>query len=121
MRLKSVEVGILVCFCALTPQFVAASEEAANQRTQAALSLDAHPDRGKAPFIGSCSSCHGAKAHGNAERAVPALAGQRFAYLIRQIADFGSTERDNTATGHIISDKQLSDPQVWSDVAGYLH
>jgi cytochrome c553 len=82
--------------------------------------MDVHPNKGNAPFMRLCSSCHGLKAQGDAEHAIPALAGQRFNYLVRQMANFGSAERDNAAMYHVIADKGLAEPQMWVDVASYL-
>jgi cytochrome c553 len=73
-----------------------ASEEAVDRATQTALSLDAHPDRGAAQFHQYCARCHGAQAQGDPIHAIPALAGQRFAYLVRQLANFSGFERDST-------------------------
>ena len=98
-----------------------ASEENADQLTQAALGMDAHPEQGAATFARYCSQCHGLKAQGDAASAAPSLAGQRFAYLVRQIANLGSAERDNAAMYHVVSNKAISDPQTWSDVASYLN
>jgi cbb3-type cytochrome c oxidase subunit III len=98
-----------------------ASEESADRQTQTALGMDAHPDKGRAKFVRYCSQCHGLKAQGDAARAAPSLAGQRFAYLVRQIANYGSAERDNAAMYHVVSNKAFSDPQTWSDVASYLN
>jgi len=38
-------------------------------------------------FAQQCESCHGREAEGNAERGVPRLAGQHYAYLVRQMYD----------------------------------
>ena len=38
-------------------------------------------------FAGKCQSCHGARAEGDAARGVPRLAGQHYAYLMRQMYD----------------------------------
>lgn len=38
-------------------------------------------------FAARCQSCHGAKAEGDSARGVPRLAGQHYAYLMRQMYD----------------------------------
>jgi cytochrome c553 len=98
-----------------------ASEEAVDRATQAALSLDAHPDRGAALFARHCTDCHGVQAQGDASRAIPSLAGQRFAYLVRQLANFAGGERDNDTMHRVVSRKQMREPQTWVDVAAYLN
>ena len=98
-----------------------ASEESVDRATQTALSLDAHPDRGASQFDRLCAGCHGVHAQGDAGRAIPALAGQRFAYLVRQLADFSGAERDSHAMHRVVSQKELREPQTWVDIAAYLN
>ena len=49
----------------------------------------------------ACASCHGASAQGSAGAAnpVPALAGQQYPYLERQLLDWRSGWRANSADG----------------------
>src|SRR5664279_991173 len=98
-----------------------ASEEAVDRATQTALSLDAHPERGALQFERHCAGCHGSKAEGDAGRAIPSLAGQRFAYLVRQLANFSGAERDSDAMHRVASQKELREPQTWADIAAYLN
>jgi len=98
-----------------------ASEETVDRATQTALSLDAHPDRGTSQFRQYCARCHGSQAQGNPSRSIPALAGQRFAYLIRQLADFAGAERYSDTMHRIVSQEELRAPQSWVDMAAYLN
>ena len=98
-----------------------ASEESVDRATQTALSLDAHPDRGAAQFGQYCARCHGSRAQGDASRAIPVLAGQRFAYLIRQLANFSGFERDSNTMHGVLSQMELRAPQSWVDIAAYLN
>src|SRR6202142_1101831 len=87
-------IAVMVCaFIALGSSLASASEEAVDRTTQQALELDAHPQRGASVFRESCSRCHGTEAQGDASRAVPALAGQRFKYIVRQLAHLIGAER----------------------------
>jgi cytochrome c553 len=98
-----------------------ASEEAVDQATQTALSLDAHPDRGAAQFDHYCARCHGSHAEGDANRLIPELASQRFAYLVRQLVNFAGFERDsNTMHGDLLQ-MELRGPQSWVDIAAFLN
>ncbi|UCE86906.1 MAG: c-type cytochrome [Deltaproteobacteria bacterium] len=46
-------------------------------------------------YARDCTGCHGARAEGDAARFVPALAGQHYAYLLRQVrAIAGTRQRD---------------------------
>jgi cytochrome c553 len=98
-----------------------ASEEAVDRTTQTALALDAHPDRGASRFAHHCARCHGAGGQGDADRAIPALAGQRFTYLVRQLANFAGAERDSDTMHRVVSQPGLRVPQAWVDIAAYLN
>jgi cytochrome c553 len=107
--------------CVGAQKHALASTEVAEQLTRNALSLDANPARGTALFGSQCASCHGKKALGNARRSIPALAGQRRAYLIKQMADFAELDRDATQMHVVMAQAKVHDPQAWSDLAGYLN
>ncbi len=98
-----------------------ASEASVDRLTQRALDLDAHPKQGAVDFRRSCSGCHGPLAQGDAAHAIPALAGQRFRYLVRQLANFSGNERDSAAMQRVLSHPLLKDPQTWVDIAAYLN
>lgn len=108
-------------FIALGSSVASASDEAVDRATQQALELDAHPQRGAAVFRESCARCHGADAQGDASRAIPQLAGQRFKYIVRQLADFAGSERDSATMHHVVTQPELREPQTWVDVAAYLN
>jgi cytochrome c553 len=44
-------------------------------------------EQGRAIYAKSCESCHGADADGDSRQGVPRLAGQHYAYLMRQMYD----------------------------------
>jgi cytochrome c553 len=98
-----------------------ASEEAVDRATQKALTLDAHPERGGPLFSQYCAHCHGSEAQGNAARAIPALAAQRFNYLVRQMANFAGLERDSNTMHGVLSQMELREPQTWVDLAAFLN
>jgi cytochrome c553 len=54
-----------------------------------------------------CASCHGFRGEGDAARFIPALAGQHYGYMLRQIRDIGAGRRGN------------AHPDMESLVAGY--
>lgn len=96
-------------------------EEWVDDRTQTALALDVHRQRGAALFHEHCARCHGSEAGGNAQRGIPALAGQRFAYLVRQLASFAGEQRESATMHHVLAGPGLHNPQVWADIAGFLN
>jgi cytochrome c553 len=99
----------------------AASEETVDQLTRSALALDAHPAKGRVGFRQHCAQCHGADGSGDATRTIPALAGQRFAYLVRQLASLSGDQRDSATMHRVLSTQALKGPQVWVDIAAYLN
>jgi len=57
--------------------------------------------RGAERYARSCSRCHGGAAEGDAERAIPKLAGQHYEYLRRQIHDGVEGRRPNFSPAHV--------------------
>jgi len=112
---------LLLALCNYPVLPVLASAESVDRMTQSALELDAHPERGAEQFQQSCTRCHGRHAQGDPERAIPALAGQRFRYLVRQLANFAGGERDSTVMQRVVAHKSLGRAQTWVDVAAYLN
>ena len=98
-----------------------ASEESVDRRTQLALGLDVHAQQGASTFKQYCATCHGPEGHGDPKRTIPALAGQRFAYLVRQLANFAGGERESITMHRQMSQAALQEPQTWADIAGYLN
>jgi cytochrome c553 len=97
-----------------------ASEESVDQTTKIALSLDAHVKHGRALFIAQCASCHGRTGYGDSSRSIPALAGQRFAYIVRQLANFSGDERESETMHHVVDRVSMRGAQAWADVAAYV-
>jgi cbb3-type cytochrome c oxidase subunit III len=105
----------------LTGAGALASEASVDHRTHRALELDAHAEQGAIVFRRACSRCHGSAAQGDAEHTIPALAGQRFRYVVRQLADFSGDERESALMQRVLSHPALKDPQAWVDIAAYVN
>jgi cytochrome c553 len=101
--------------------FSSAAAERVDELTVDALGLDANVRRGAALYRQECAGCHGPGAQGAAQHDIPALASQRRAYIIRQLAAF--IERDRTAMQmhKVVSREAVSDPQAWADLALFLN
>lgn len=97
-----------------------ASEESVDRATHAALALDVNLKHGRSVYAAQCTSCHGRSGFGDPSRSIPALAGQRFAYLVRQLANFSGDERENAAMHRVLSRPNMRAAQSWADLAGYL-
>lgn len=120
-RCYFVAIALAVMLCIGGRPSAGTSSEETEQLTRNALSLEANRTRGAALFVSRCAGCHGEKALGDAERLIPALAGQRRAYLVKQMADLAQRERDATQMHRIMAQRKIRDPQAWSNLAGYLN
>jgi cytochrome c553 len=58
-------------------------------------------DKGLGIYTARCVSCHGANGVGNAEQAVPRLAGQHYDYLLRQMHDAVDGRRPTLSREHV--------------------
>ena len=109
----------VLALCPLSASLAAI--ESAEQMTRSALELDADSKRGATLFAKHCASCHGARAAGDPNRGVPALAAQRRAYVIKQLADFTERDRITTQMHKVVEREEVSGPQSWADLALYLN
>ena len=95
--------------------------ESVDELVHNALQLDVNPARGGEVYAKHCVRCHGQQAHGDPARNIPALAGQRQAYVVKQLADFSELERDSPDMHAVVSQAGLAEPQVWADVSAWLN
>jgi cytochrome c553 len=104
-------------------QFGAADavSEHADELAITALELDAHANNGAKLFRDHCASCHGKDAWGDPKGDIPALAAQRRAYIVKQLADFSVRDRVATQMHQIVQLPAVSDPQAWADLSAYLN
>lgn len=98
-----------------------ASPLSVDEKVRNALQLDQNVGNGKKLYAAYCAQCHGDQALGSATKVIPSLAGQRRAYLVRQLADFSELERASSEMHAVVSRPELSNEQVWADVSGYLN
>ena len=97
-----------------------ASPTRVDQLVRTALQLDPNASRGAALYLQNCARCHGQGAIGDPRNVIPALAAQREAYLIKQLADFTELEREGPEMHAVVSRSPLNEPQSLADVAAYL-
>lgn len=98
-----------------------ASPESVDEKVRNALQLDQNTERGASLYANHCAQCHGQRALGSASRVIPALAGQRRAYLVKQLADFSELERANRQMHVVVAKPELADEQAWADLSGFLN
>jgi cytochrome c553 len=98
-----------------------ASPLSVDEKIRNTLQLDQNVQRGKQLYATYCSNCHGPQALGSAEKILPSLAGQRRAYLVKQLADFSEMERASRTMHGVVSQPALTNEQAWADLSGYLN
>lgn len=52
-------------------------------------------------YARSCASCHGVSGQGEADKGIPRIAGQHYAYLLRQLYDAVDHRRPNFSSDHV--------------------
>ena len=84
--------------------------------TSTAVAVDL--EKGK-EINGTCAACHGDQAAGGKKGEYPRLAGQRAAYLERQLKSFRARTRINIPMFPYTQERELSDEDI-KDVSAYL-
>lgn len=107
--------------CLLVAGTSAGSPLTVDEKVRNALQLDQDAENAKKLYTSYCARCHGSKALGSAAKVIPSLAGQRRAYLVKQLADFSEQERSSPEMHGVVSQPELSSEQAWADLSGYLN
>jgi cytochrome c553 len=83
--------------------------------------LRSKPDleHGEALFA-ACAACHGSQGGGVADYTVPAIAGQRFRVIARQLVDYRHDKRWDLRMQHFADQHHLSGPADIADVAAFV-
>lgn len=114
--------ALILCAAMFTAASVAsAAADRVVELTFDALDLDADAQRGAALYSQECAGCHGRDAGGAGQHDIPALAAQRRAYIIRQLAEFVERDRIATQMHKVVSRDAVSKPQSWADLSLYLN
>src|SRR5690606_35543951 len=74
--------------CSLVANGATGSPLTVDEKVRNALQLDQNVENGKKLYAENCAECHGPQALGSAAKVIPSLAGQRRAYIVKQLADF---------------------------------
>lgn len=64
--------------------------------------------RGRRLYRASCASCHGAAGEGDASSFTPALRGQHYRYVVRQLIDIAGARRGNGHPGMVAATADLT-------------
>ena len=89
------------------------------QELDAVLGRAPDPEHGKTLYE-SCAACHQRNGHGVANGSIPAIAGQPFAVIARQLTDFRHGTRVDPLMKHFSDTTHLSYSQEIADVASYI-
>jgi cytochrome c553 len=90
-----------------------------SQDLDAVLGRVADPEHGKKLYE-TCAACHQQNGQGVANGTVPAIAGQPFAVIARQLTDFRRGTRIDPLMQHFADTTHLSYSQEIADVASYI-
>ncbi len=101
----------------LSPQSFASSETEDEYR--AVLKADVDVSHGAVLFE-TCARCHGSTGAGQSDGSVPAIAGQHFRVIVRQLIDYRHDERWDVYMEHFADFPSLIFAQDVADVAGYI-
>jgi len=121
IKMKHASILALALASALNATVSMAASDRAEELTFTALELDANTQRGEKLYREQCASCHGPNAYGAAQHDIPALAAQRRAYIVKQLADFIERDRIATQMHKVVSREAVRDPQALADLSLYLN
>ncbi|HEU4624123.1 MAG TPA: c-type cytochrome [Steroidobacteraceae bacterium] len=103
----------------LAPVLHAAWGSSESQELARVLERKPDPDRG-AKLYETCAACHGPQGYGVADGTVPAIAGQPFAVIAKQLVAFRTGQRAEARMQHFADTTHLSYSQEVADVAAYV-
>jgi cytochrome c553 len=96
------------------------SEAAPDVKLSSALAKTPNETRGQRIFEQQCQQCHQADASGTASKKIPALAGQQYEYLLKQVVDFLDLERNNDTMHQQLVRSGVNNATAIADVVGYV-
>lgn len=107
-----------LCLCV---SFVPASlaVDWARVEYQDVLKRTPQPERG-AELFRSCATCHAPDGGGVPDGSVPAIAGQHFRVIVKQLVDFRNDRRWDIRMEHYVDRHRLPGTQDLADVAAYV-
>lgn len=117
--------AVLTLAVALLALLAAPSSDASpltiDEKVRNTLQLDQDTENGRKLYEKHCARCHGPRALGSAAKVIPSLAGQRRAYLVKQLADFSALERFSREMHSVVAQPELANEQAWADLSAYLN
>jgi cytochrome c553 len=112
---------VLMSFGVMQPAAAARPAEASpDVKLSSALAKTPNETRGQRIFELQCQQCHQADARGTADKKIPALAGQQYEYLLKQVVDFLDMERNNGTMHQQLVRSGVNNATAIADVVGYV-
>lgn len=108
------------CLWLLSQPLPAIADKESEKEYQAVIHAKVDPQHGEQLFQSTCARCHGAAASGADDGSIPALAGQKFRFIARQLVDYRHDERWDVRMEHFADFPYLVFAQDVADAAGYL-
>jgi cytochrome c553 len=116
MSFRNALCRFLVC-CA----FAACALPAQGQRRELDYVMGTTPDPARgAKLYETCAACHGQRGEGVSDGSVPAIAGQHYLVLVKQLADFRAEVRPDLRMRHFADTSHLAFSQQIADVSAYV-
>lgn len=114
--------AITACIALLIAAETAVARRPPGPDVTLSAALAATPDErsGRQIYEQRCVQCHQNDAYGRAEQQIPALAGQQYEYLAKQLVDFLDVERTSITMHRILNERGLRAAQSIADVVGYV-
>lgn len=111
--------GLIGLIIAVLPSLALANSGA---QREFELVLLAKPDVAHgAGLFDTCAACHGPTGGGARDGSVPAIGGQHFKVVARQIVDYRHEKRSDERMEHFANTRHLKDAQEIADVAAYIN
>jgi len=110
---------IAACCLIATLPLTAVATSVAQQEFHDATRLKPNPEHGSALFQ-SCSKCHGPDGGGSRAVGTPAIAGQHFRVLVKQLVDYQHGRRYDIRMEQIAKQHNLTEAQDIADIATYV-
>lgn len=85
-----------------------------------ALAKSPNETRGQRIYQQRCQSCHQTNGAGSPTLKVPALAGQHYEYLVKQVVDFLDQDRDSPTMHQQLVASSMDNATSIADVVGYV-
>lgn len=123
-KLRTLLFGVATLACALwSPNATLAARQplpTPDVNLSGALSRTPNETRGQRIYEQQCQQCHQRDATGLAAQKIPALAGQQYEYLIKQLVDFLDQERVSGTMHQQLVRSGLNNATSIADVVGYV-